>query len=146
MRVKTSMMMDSSENSIAQSSTNADQQRRPLWIIFLSGPVIYAVYFLTVYVLGEFGCFAGFSQINLLGLDPVRLGVIVLTIMAALLTLGMGFVSFRQWRALRAGPDDPDEDDPKFMLFVGMWLNGLFTLVILLTAVPMLVGSACTWT
>jgi hypothetical protein len=159
---ETTMTVDSSEYTIAQSSMNADQQHRALWIIFLSGPVIYALYFLTVFVLGEFGCFSGLAQLTLMGFNPVRLGVIVLTVLAALLSAGIGLLGWRRWRAMRKRLDDtghhpalprdvdpelgPSDDDVSFMLFVGMWLNGLFTAVILLTAIPMLVGSACTWT
>jgi heme/copper-type cytochrome/quinol oxidase subunit 2 len=128
-----------------RSSTNADEQRRSLWIIFLSGPVVYTVYFLVVWALAEFGCFAGIEQLNWFGFDPIRLGVVVLTVIAAILTLGVGIVSFRRWHAMREGPDDPDEDDPKFMLFVGMWMIGLFTVTILMTAIPMLFGVPCEW-
>ncbi len=85
-----------------QSSTNADQQRRPLWLIFVSGPVIYSVYFLAVYVLGEFGCLAGIQQISLLGLNPVWLGIVVLTVAAVLVMLSIGIVSFRRWRELQS--------------------------------------------
>lgn len=118
-------------------------QRRRLWVIFLAGPVVYLVYFIGVWVLGEFGCLAGIQHLRPFGLNPIRLGVVASTVVAALVTLGTGIVGFRGWRQLRQGPADPDEDDPKFMLFVGTWLNGLFTVAILLSAVPMLLGSAC---
>lgn len=133
------------EAAMTQSSTNADTQKKRLWFIFLAGPVVYAIYFLAVYVLGEFGCFAGIQRLSVLGISPIRLGVMVLTLIAALATLSTGLTAFRRWRRLHQGEADPDEDDPKFMLFVGLWLNGLFTATILLTAVPMLLGSACDW-
>lgn len=128
-----------------QRRTDADAQRGRYWFIFLSGPVIYIVYFLVVYTLGEFGCFAGIQRLNIVGMNPIRLGTIVLTLLAALATISTGVVSFRRWRRLREGPDDPEEYDPIFMLHVGTWLNGIFSVLILLTAVPMLLGSACDW-
>lgn len=131
---------------MTQSNTNADVQKKRLWFIFLAGPVIYAIYFLTVYVLGEFGCLAGIQHFNFWGINPIHLGVVLLTVIAAFATLGVGLTAFRRWRILHKGAEDPDMDDPKFMLFVGLWLNGLFTVVIVLSAVPMLFGSACDWT
>ena len=128
-----------------QESTKADPQRRRLWLLFLAGPVIYALYFLVVYTLGEFGCLAGIEKLTFLGMNPIRAGVIAFTIVAALATTSTGLVAYRRWRYLHEGPKDPDVDDPKFMLFVGVWLNGLFTVVIVATAIPMLLGSACQW-
>jgi hypothetical protein len=133
------------EMTLAQERVDADSQRGSLWFIFLAGPVVYIAYFLVVWAIGEFGCLAGIQQLSFLGANPIRLGVVVLTAIAALVTLITGIVGFRRWRHLRQGPHDPDEDDPKFMLFVGTWLNGLFTAVILLSAVPMLLGSTCAW-
>jgi hypothetical protein len=130
---------------MAQQTAQADPQRGRYWRLFLSGPVIYTIYFLSAWALGEFGCLAGIEQIDWLGQNPIYLGVLLLTAIAALLTIGAGIVAFRQWRELHEGAGDPDEDDPKFMLFVGTWLNGLFSVVILASAIPMLLGSACAW-
>lgn len=126
-------------------TTNADRQRGRLWVIFLAGPVVYLIYFVVVWVIGEFGCLAGIQQLPLFGQNPIRLGVLVTTIVAALITLVIGIMGFRRWQRMHRGPEDPDEDDPKFMLFVGIWLNGFFTALTVLTAVPMLLGSACAY-
>ena len=128
-----------------QESTKADPQRGRFWFLFLAGPVIYAVYFLAVYTLGEFGCLAGIQQVNVLGVSSIHVGVVLLTILAAFATISVGTLAYRRWRRYHTGPAAPDEDDPKFMLFEGTWLNGIFTVVIVATAVPMLLGSACEW-
>jgi hypothetical protein len=130
---------------MTHDAANADQQLGRLWLLFLAGPVIYAAYFLSVFTLGEFGCLAGIQRLRWLGLDPIRLGVVVLTVIAAAATIGIGAIAYHRWHRLHYGPEDPDEDDPKFMLFVGTWLSGIFTVVTVATAVPMLLGSACDW-
>lgn len=132
-----------SELAMTQDRTDADGQGRRLWTTFLAGPVIYTAYFLIVWILGEFGCLAGLHRVPLLGANPIRLGVLVFTAVAALITLAVGIPGFRRWRRRQHGHAGDKEDDVTFMLFVGIWLNGLFTVVILLSAVPMLLGSAC---
>jgi hypothetical protein len=132
---------------MTQSSvdTNADRQRGSLWLMFLAGPVIYIVYFIVVWALAEFGCLAGIQELRPFGLNPIYTGVLALTVVAALVTFYIGLLTFRRWRELRRGPADSEEEDPLFMVTVGIWLNGMHIVVILLTAVPMLSGSACAW-
>jgi hypothetical protein len=126
-----------------QTSAREERQHGRLWVSFLTGPVVYIVYFIAVWALGEFGCVAGIQQLTLFGQNPIRLGVLVLTAIAALLTLIIGIVSLRRWRQLREAPGRNGGNYAQFMSFVGAWLNGFFTLVILMNAIPMLLGSGC---
>ena len=126
-----------------QTSASEETQHGRLWIGFLAGPVIYIVYFIAVWALGEFGCLAGIQQLTLYGQNPIRLGVLALTVVAALVTLIIGIVAFRRWRQLREAPEQNGGNYAKFMSFVGAWLNGFFTLAILLNAIPVLLGSGC---
>ena len=130
---------------MTQTTAKQDPHGKRLWFSFLAGPVVYSLYFLVVYTLGEFGCLSGLQYVGLFGWSTIRLGVTVLTIVAALVTLGVGVVSFRKWRQIRQELEAHDEGYPQFMLFVGTWLNGFFTVIILLTGVPMLLGSYCEW-
>ena len=129
----------------SSADTNADRRRGSFWLMFLAGPVIYIVYFIVVWALGEFGCLAGIQALRPFGLNPIYTGVIALTTVAALATFYVGLLTFRRLRNLRQGPVDSEEEDPLFMVTVGLWLNGMHIVVILLTAVPMLLGSACAW-
>jgi hypothetical protein len=83
--------------------------------------------------------------VDFLGSNPVYLGAVLLTLLAAPVTLAAAWMSYRRWRALQARTDGVEEEDPEFMLFVGLWLNGFFTFIILLSAVPLLLHSGCTW-
>ena len=130
---------------IAHGSGSGDRQRGRLWRVFLAGPVLYSIYFVTVYLLSEFGCFAGLQRLRWFGLDPIRLGIAVATVIAAAAIAAVGVYSYRRWRRLDTEPEDPEEDDPLFMMRVGTWLNGFFTVITILTAIPMLLGSACAW-
>ncbi len=130
---------------MTQTTPRREPHSRRLWFMFLSGPVIYSVYFLVVYSLGEFGCFSGLQFVGLFGWSIIRVGVAALTVVAALVTFGVGFASFRSWRRTRQESKEHDEENSQFMLFVATGLNGLFTVITLLTSVPMLLGSYCQW-
>lgn len=128
--------------------TRPDPQSGRLWWFMLAGPVVYIVYFLVVYTLGEFGCIAGIQRYTLFGISSIVIGVIASTVVAAPITLLVGMMSYRRWRRFAQAEDrvkGPEEGYPQFMSFVGLWLNGMFTVLILLTAVPMLLGSFCEW-
>lgn len=129
---------------MTQTTQKREPHSRRLWLMFLSGPVVYSVYFLVVYSIGEFGCLAGLQFVGVFGWSAIRFSVAVLTVVSALITLGAGIFSFRRWRRRREEPDEDDEN-AAFILFVSTWLNGLFTVITLLTSVPMLSGSYCQW-
>jgi hypothetical protein len=119
-----------------------DRRNRNLWRVFLAGPIIYSIYFIVVWVLSEFGCIAGIGQFDLWGMNPIRLGVVLLTLVAALIIALVGLSTFRRWHRVN---EDPEEDDPLFMLLVGAWLNGFFVVITLLSAVPLVLRSVCGW-
>jgi hypothetical protein len=130
--------------SFDREAQQKEYHGKQLWFMLLSGPVVYIIYFLAVYILGEFGCLSEFRRVGIFGWSAVALGVLFLTLVAALITLGMAILSFIRWRGFRLGSEQ-DRGYPRFMTFVGTWLNGLFTVVILMTSVPMFFGGFCRW-
>ena len=128
-----------------QEVANATRPRLRLWPAFLAGPIIYGVYFLIVYTMGEFGCFAGLQRFTFLGWNVIRLTTIGATVVAVLAIVVAGFSTFRSWRRLRDNPPNPEDDDPRFMLLVGTWLTGIFGVVTVLSVVPSLLGTVCGW-
>lgn len=118
---------------------------RTLWIGWLSGPVVYSIYFLIVYTLGEFGCLAGIQRFEWFGLNVITLGTAVFTAIAALITLVIGFRTFRRWRRIRSGNHEWQETSAGFMSFTGAIFNALFTGVTLLTGISAFVVELCEW-
>lgn len=110
----------------------------------LGGPVIWVVYFLIVYAVGEFGCLSG-------ALNYAIGGVHVITLITAALALvamaGLGVVGWRayqRWRSLRPAIEDTLETRrTRFISFGAVLLGGLFELAILLNVVPVLVLHPC---
>jgi hypothetical protein len=124
--------------------------KRSPWVHFLGGPVIWGIHFMVSYVWVEFACRA-----NLLVLDSTILGLTVLswimlllTVVAVLAALYVGWASYSAWRRIRESRkmDELEAwgvESRRFMAFAGMFLSALFSLVILLTGLPALVLGPC---
>ena len=122
----------------------------------LAGPVIWAVYFLAAYAVGEFGCLSGALNYRVGGLHVLTLITVVLTA-AALFGLGlMTMWTYRLWRKLSPpqveslagarGSDEPrrlEETRTRFVSLGGVLLAALFGFSILLSAIPLLVLEPC---
>lgn len=90
---------------------------------------------------------AGTLRFRVFGFNAISFGIIVLTIVAAMITGYSTVMAYRLWRQTRnnEGSTHPEHSYPPFMAFVGAWLSGLFTLFILLTAIPAFFLVACDW-
>jgi hypothetical protein len=147
--------------------------QRSLMIGALSGPVLWALHFLTVYSLVTVTCRDGVARKPGLGATgvPISVGVATVATLAAMAVLGGQ--AFRRWRELRdvrqvdearlpaweqpPGPSgdgrDRTLDEPSraaaeraaFMAFSGFMLNALFGLAVVLSAIPALVLNPCVW-
>jgi|GEM_PF-953352 len=143
--------MISNVDVVPESTYQSESKERPriLWLGLLTGPVVYALYFISGYLLVEFACQTGVLQSMLGGLSLVSVIVLGLTLVAALLTLLMGLSNFRRWRqhygGNRATVERTTQSAVPFMLFGGILLSILFTTLILLTGIPMLVLQSCRW-
>lgn len=120
------------------------EKQRILWLGLLVGPVIYALYFVTGYLVVEFACNTGVLQRMVGGLSFYAVLVLALTLLAALITLLTGLSNVHRWRRYTAANGDAESAIP-FMLFGGVLLSVFFTSLILLTGIPVLVLQSCRW-
>ncbi|MCA9973927.1 MAG: hypothetical protein KC425_27130 [Anaerolineales bacterium] len=100
----------------------APTNRRRQWLGFIASPVVWTVYFVTVYVLDEAAC-------KLTLLAPTA--VFPITSLLTLLTLGIiayaGALAYRAWR------EGDDEGSGRFLGWAGLLLCALFALVTVAT-------------
>jgi hypothetical protein len=122
-----------------------EDSNRSLWLGLLTGPLVYTVHFLTVYLLVEIGCRAGWLPFNLWGLSGLAVAVLGLTVLAAAVNIAAGVLEYREWQARKATQGGTEGRYAPFMSLVGVWLNGLFMLTILVTGAPALVLLPCRW-
>ncbi|NGN45066.1 hypothetical protein G6N74_28840 [Mesorhizobium sp. CGMCC 1.15528] len=114
-----------------------------LWTLF-TAPVVWALHFLICYVSVAVYC-AKSSQISF-GFDVVRLGVVLVTIMALALIAMSGLLAWRQWGF---GTHDPPHDDPTrhdrelFQGFATLLLSGLSFVAVIYVAMPLLFIAEC---
>ena len=128
---------------VPESTYTAERQEyaRRLWWGLFSGPLIYALYFISGYLLAEATC----AQ-NLFGIGPARLAPAlgILTGIAAFATLLMSWLSYGLRHHLHPR-DDALGDALAFMALGGLLLNGLFTLLIVVTGVSIFFIDSCQW-
>jgi hypothetical protein len=132
---------------MTQSAEQRDvTQVSPSWLNLLAGPLVWALYFLVVYTLGEFGCRGGWLQGRLLGLPAPAVAVSALTVAALVIGALTTYRTYRQWATKHGEQDSPwfeTEERNRFMLLAGWMLGALFTYLILLTGIPALVLPQC---
>lgn len=127
---------------------SAQQQRLSLWSLWfglMGGPVVYTLYFLAVYFLGEAACLADLLRYRVLGLEAIAFWVLLLTVVAAAI-IGYGaWLAYGNWQQTTAQTPDDGASYAAFMAFVGLWLSGLFTLLTVATGLPALFLVLCDW-
>nr|AGC71490.1 hypothetical protein [uncultured bacterium A1Q1_fos_1880] len=127
---------------------SAQQQRLPLWSLWfglMGGPVVYTLYFLAVYFLGEAACLADLLRYRVLGLEAIAFWVLLLTVVAAAM-IGYGaWLAYGNWQQTDDRSGDDGASYAAFMAFVGLWLSGLFTVLTVATGLPALFLVLCDW-
>lgn len=124
-----------------------ENQRRlwSLWFGLMGGPVVYSLYFLAVYFLGEAACLADLLRYRVLGLEAIAFWVLLLTVVTAVV-IGYGaWLAYGNWQQTTAQTPDDGASYAAFMAFVGLWLSGLFTVLTVATGLPALFLVLCDW-
>jgi hypothetical protein len=129
----------------AIESSELQAHSRSLWLGVLSGPLIYALHFITVYLLVEVACRVGWLQFQWWGLSGLSIAVLAITVIAALLNAGAGLLAYRAWQGRQERGEGTSGTYAPLMSLVGIGLNALFTVTILVTGAPALVLLPCRW-
>lgn len=134
---------------MTETMVRGSQRLWSLWFGLMGGPVVYSLYFLAVYFLAEAACMADLLRYRLLGLEAISFWVLLLTLVAAALTGYGTWLAYHIWCETRnpvgQGAGQAQRSYQPFMAFIGLWLSGLFTVVILLTGLPALFLVLCDW-
>lgn len=147
-------------------TSHIEENQRVLWRGLLAGPTIYALYFVTVYLLAEAACQQELFTDEVSGLPLRSVMILIITLAAAFCTLINGLSNFRRWREQQQSPTAPPQPHQQaktgelseaafatanpdtsltFMAFGGLLLSSLFTVLILYTGLPILVLQVCRW-
>jgi hypothetical protein len=124
---------------------------RSPWIHLLGGPVLWITHFLISYALGEFGCDARLPvlHLNILGFSLLSWIILSFTLIVTFVASFVGWSAYRSWKRLKRSRRKDEQDfweveARQFMAFSGMLLGALFSLIILVSGLPVLVLDPCT--
>jgi hypothetical protein len=113
----------------------------------LAAPIAWAALHMFDYLWIETACKAGLLSGTFAGLTGVAWVVLAATLIALIVSVVAGILSFRRWRALRDSQDthdvDPVEARSSFLALSGALVSGLFALLIVMTGVPVLLMAPC---
>ncbi len=84
--------------------SHVQENTRILWQGLLAGPIIYALYFIAVYLLAEAACRTGLLAGTVGGLPLLSVTILIITLAAALCTLVNGLSNYRRWRQQQQQP------------------------------------------
>ena len=110
-----------------------------LWFGMLGGPVIWVAQLLLNWNLTEGLCSPSFT--GFLGVSSIRLVILLGGLIAAIIAIAAGVVSYRSWQQMTQDRSQHivEVEPRQFMALGGMLLGAFFTLAIVFTTVPVLV-------
>ena len=118
----------------------------------IAGPLVWAVHFLTLYILTAIACAHGFFHQEILGVRVVPLVGGAVTVVAVALILDGGWLAYRRWRGMpsdhETAPLPPhDANDVarrrRFMAYAGLLLSGLALIATVWETLPILFFATC---
>lgn len=113
---------------------------------FLLAPVLWFVWFVTLYSVQGWGCAIGLDRTGFLGTSLLRVVLGGLTITAAIAIAGAGAWSLRRWEKLRRQGEDAGGrpvDESKFLSYGAALHSALFLVAVIWTAIPILMTDLC---
>lgn len=112
----------------------------------VGAPIIWAVHFVTVYVLVSFACAFGFSGGRILGIGAVPFLIGVVTLIAVVFIALLTRLGYRRWRQTEADRRRMDPDlwaRRRFMALTALLLSGLSLIATIWVAVPAFLMDPC---
>ena len=127
------------------------RDRRARWALamFVSGPIIWSVHFMVVYLVTEAGCSGDGPGLKLFDPPVPKVVTLAVTVAAVVAVLACAGWSWRRWRtdAAEAAADEAadlqDQDHGGTLAFGGFLLSLLSVVTILFVGLPALVLPSC---
>jgi hypothetical protein len=132
-------------------AVDVSRDRRARWALFMfvSGPVIWSVHFMLVYLVTEAGCSGDGPGLRLFNPPVPKAVTLAATAAAAAAALGCATWWYRRWQASEHEPvadkaaDLADGDRGGTLAFAGFLLSLLSVVTVLFVGLPALVLPSC---
>jgi hypothetical protein len=118
----------------------------------IGGPLVWTAHFLTIYIFTAVACAHGFFHDEILGIGIVPLVGGAATLLAVVLILDAGFLSWRRWRGRPFDGEPPplpphDANDVqsrrRFMAYAGLLLSGISLIATVWESLPLVFFASC---
>jgi hypothetical protein len=132
-------------------AVDVSRDRRARWALFMfvSGPVIWSIHFMLVYLVTEAGCSGDGPGLQLFDPPVPKAVTLAATAAAAAAALGCATWWYRRWQTSEHEPvtdeaaDLTDHDRGGTLAFTGFLLSQLSVVTILFVGLPALVLPSC---
>jgi hypothetical protein len=114
----------------------------------IAGPMVWVAHFLSIYIFSALACARGFFEVEALGLPIVPLVGGAVTLVAVVLIVDAGVLSWRRWRGAQGEGEPPHDDNHpasrrRFMAYAGLLLAGIALIATIWEALPVLFFTTC---
>lgn len=114
---------------------------------FLFAPIVWFVWFVSLYAVQGAGCELGLHQSSFTGTSVLRVVLGALTVLAATAIAAVGASAFSAWRNVRDSGDDAGGrpiDQSQFLAYGALLHAGLFIVAVIWTGIPIVMaGELC---
>ncbi len=125
--------------SIRATVLSTREQR--VWLtVFLAGAIAWSLHLMVSYAVASMGCTFALDHMTLFGISAIPFLIGLITLLAALVSISTGVLAYRKWQRTEVNQVD---GFARFLTLGGTVLNGLFTVLILFEAVPVLMVRPC---
>lgn len=115
----------------------------PLWFGLLAGPVAWGTQLLVDYYLSSLICAHRFAGDRVAGQSWFTVGILLMSLLAAALTIAAGLTAWYYWRRSPGRDDSGADGAGGFLALSGLLLCSLFLLLIVVSTIPVFVSSQC---
>ncbi len=113
-----------------------------LWFSLVAGTIVWMLHLMIVYPLTSLTCEWGWFPFMVGALSGLQVIQLVVTVIAAVITIVAGYFAFQSRRRLGNG-GMPDTSRHRFMAWLGLALNIMFTALIVISVIPILTLPPC---
>lgn len=104
---------------------------------FAGGGACWMLHLLLAYVIAEFGCLTGLGEVHFLNVTVVVWLLLLVTVLVLVLALWATVSARKTLTRKRSQGETGEGDGEYFAARAGFWLNGFFSVVILVESVPL---------
>ncbi len=120
---------------IATSAPDSLVRQSVLWFGLLGGAVAWVAHLMLAFVIGEFGCLAGWGEITFLGITAIAWAILVLSVVTLVVAVAATVAARGALGRLRKV--GADRESAEFLMARLGWINSaVFSLIIAVQTVP----------